>query len=193
MAVLYIYTKFRRRATGLSPFFFSEKKEKNMNYKESFVIYESVYAQFERMLKADDIKGAASYIDAVMQYGLYGALPDEDSPVWLYGLDNVIASIDSAKARYREKIDIPEDELIDCLKKGMTNDEIAEYFNCSARTITRRKKAYGINAEVLNNYVDFEAEATEKDMKKTDSYHSHSLSYSDFYSDKHYEKDNIKK
>lgn len=111
-----------------------------MNYKESFVIYESVYAQFERMLKADDIKGAASYIDAVMQYGLYGALPDEDSPVWLYGLDNVIASIDSAKAKYREKIDIPEDELIACLKKGMTNDEIAEYFNCSARTITRRKR-----------------------------------------------------
>ena len=121
------------------------------------------------MLKADDIKGAASYIDAVMQYGLYGALPDEDSPVWLYGLDNVIASIDSAKARYREKIDIPEDELIACLKKGMTNDEIAEYFKCSSRTITRRKKAYGINPAVLNNYVDFEAEATEKDMKKTDS------------------------
>lgn len=140
-----------------------------MNYKESVVIYESVYAQFERVLKADDIKGAASYIDAVMQYGLYGALPDEDSPVWLYGLDNVIASIDSAKARYREKIDIPEDELIACLKKGMTNDEIAEYFKCSSRTITRRKKAYGINPAVLNNYVDFEAEATEKDMKKTDS------------------------
>ncbi len=140
-----------------------------MNHKESFVIYESVYAQFERMLKADDIKGAASYIDAVMQYGLYGALPDEDSPVWIYGLDNVIASIDSAKARYREKIDIPEDELIACLKKGMTNDEIAEYFKCSSRTITRRKKAYGINPAVLNNYVDFEAEATEKDMKKTDS------------------------
>lgn len=140
-----------------------------MNYKESVVIYESVYAQFERVLKADDIKGAASYIDAVMQYGLYGALPDEDSPVWLYGLDNVIASIDSAKARYREKIDIPEDELIACLKKGMTNDEIAEYFKCSSRTITRRKKAYGINPAVLNNYVDFEAEATEKEMKKTDS------------------------
>ena len=140
-----------------------------MNYKESFVIYESVYAQFERMLKADDIKGTVSYIDAVMQYGLYGALPDEDSPVWIYGLDNVIASIDSAKARYREKIDIPEDELIACLKKGMTNDEIAEYFKCSSRTITRRKKAYGINPAVLNNYVDFEAEATEKDMKKTDS------------------------
>ena len=48
-------------------------------------------------------------------------------------------SIDSAKARYREKIDIPEDELIDCLKKGMTNDEMAEYFKCSSRTITRRK------------------------------------------------------
>ena len=140
-----------------------------MNYKESFVIYESVYAQFERMLKADDIKGTVSYIDAVMQYGLYGALPDEDSPVWIYGLDNVIASIDSAKARYREKIDIPEDELIACLKKGMTNDEIAEYFKCSSRTITRRKKAYGINPAVLNNYADFEAEATEKDMKKTDS------------------------
>ena len=29
----------------------------------------------------------------------------------------MIASIDSAKARYREKIDIPEDELIACLKK----------------------------------------------------------------------------
>ena len=89
MAVLYIDTKFRWQATGLSPFFFSEEKEKNMNYKESFVIYESVYAQFERMLKADDIKGAVSYIDAVIQYGLYGVLPDEGSPVWLYGLDEV--------------------------------------------------------------------------------------------------------
>lgn len=29
-----------------------------MNYKQSYVLYESVYAQFERLLKADKLEGA---------------------------------------------------------------------------------------------------------------------------------------
>ena len=72
------------------------------NYKQSFVLYESVYAQFERLLKANKAAGANRYIDAVMQYGLYGVVPEENDEVWLYGLDNVMASIDSAKSNYRK-------------------------------------------------------------------------------------------
>ena len=45
----------------MSPLSFSEEKEKNMNYKESFVIYESVYAQFERMLKKESRIHRLSY------------------------------------------------------------------------------------------------------------------------------------
>lgn len=162
-----------------------------MQYKESFVLYESVYVQFERMLKVNNTEGAAAYIDAVMQYGLYGVLPEEDSQVWLYGLDNVIASIDSAKAKYREKINIPEDELIDCLRKGMTIREISDQFGCCTRTITRRIKAYGINTSAIKNYADFEGGETEDDINMTDSYHYHSpsLSHSDFYFDKNYKKE----
>ena len=101
-----------------------------MSYKQSFVLYESAYAQFERLLKAKQVEGANNYINAVMQYGLYGVLPDEEDKVWLYGLDNVIASIDSAKPNYRKKINIQKDELAKCLMEGRTQANIAEIFNC---------------------------------------------------------------
>lgn len=115
-----------------------------MDYKQSFVLYESVYAQFERLLKAEKTEGASRYIDAVMRYGLYGEVPEESNEVWLYGLDNVIASIDSAKANYRKKINIPQDELAQYLREGLTQKKIAEIFHCSVDTIQKRIKEYGL-------------------------------------------------
>lgn len=116
---------------------------KSKQYKQSFVLYESVYAQFERLLKAEKAEGANRYIDAVMQYGLYGVVPEESDDVWLYGLDNVMASIDSAKSNYRKKIEVPEGELLQYLRQGLTREKIAEKFNCSVDTIRRRVKEYG--------------------------------------------------
>lgn len=152
------------------------------NYKQSFVLYESVYAQFERLLKADKLEGANRYIDAVMQYGLYGVVPDSEDEVWLYGLDNVMASIDSAKSNYRKKIEVPEAELLQYLREGLTREKIAEKFNCSVDTIRRRIKEYGFENLPPEDYF-FKDESANCGIKKGSNYHSHSLSHSDFLSD----------
>lgn len=152
------------------------------NYKQSFVLYESVYAQFERLLKAEKAEEANRYIDAVMQYGLYGVVPEESDEVWLFALDNVMASIDSAKSNYRKKIEVPEGELLQYLRQGLTREKIAEKFNCSVDTIRRRIKEYGFENLPSEDYF-FDDELANCGTKEGRSYHSHSLSPSDFYSD----------
>ena len=79
-----------------------------------------------------------------MQYGLYGNEPDEDSEVWDYGFDGVIATISTAKDRYTKRIDVPQEELEQFVREGRTQQEIASYYNCSTDTIQRRMKQYGI-------------------------------------------------
>ena len=79
-----------------------------------------------------------------MQYGLYGNEPDNDSEVWDYGFDGVIATISTAKDRYTQRIDVPQEELEQFVREGRTQQEIASYYNCSTDTIQRRMKQYGI-------------------------------------------------
>lgn len=155
-----------------------------MNYKQSFVLYESVYAQFERLLKADKLEGASRYIDVVMRYGLYGVVPDDEDEVWLYGLDNVMASIDSAKSNYRKKINIPKDDLENYLRQGMTQVKIAEIFNCSVDTIQRRIKEYGLSTLPPEDYFfeDDTADTANSGIKTGRNYNYHSLSPSHSYS-----------
>ena len=79
-----------------------------------------------------------------MRYGLYGDEPDEESEVWDYGFDGVIATISTAKDRYSKRIDVPQEELERFVNEGRTQQEIASCYNCSVDTIQRRMKAYGI-------------------------------------------------
>ena len=79
-----------------------------------------------------------------MRYGLYGDEPNEDSEVWDYGFDGVIATISTAKDRYTKRIDVPQEELEQFVREGRTQQEIASYYNCSTDTIQRRMKQYGI-------------------------------------------------
>ena len=117
-----------------------------MEYKNSFVCYESVYRQFERMVQRGKQETATAFIDAVMRYGLYGEKPDEDSEIWDLGFDGIIATISSAKAKYGKKINIPEEELSSMIKSGMTQKQIALHFGCSEDTIQRRIKEYGLSS-----------------------------------------------
>ena len=152
------------------------------NYKQSFVLYESIYSTFERLMKAGKKDSANRYIDAVMQYGLYGVVPEENDEVWFFGLDNVMASIDSAKSNYRKKINIPKGELERYLQEGLTQAQIAEKFNCSVDTIQRRIKEYGLRDLPTEGYF-FEDDTANCGMKTGRNYHSHfhwnSLSPSD--------------
>lgn len=75
-----------------------------MNNTESFVLYESVYKQFE-ILKKRKPAAATDFIEAIMEYGLYGVVPDEESEVWLYGFEQSITSIQRAKDRYAAAVE----------------------------------------------------------------------------------------
>lgn len=87
---------------------------------------------------------AQDFINAVMRYGLYGETPDEESEIWDFGFDGVVATISSAKDRYTKRIDIPREELERFVSEGRTQQEIASYYNCSVDTVQRRMKDYGI-------------------------------------------------
>lgn len=99
-----------------------------MEYKNSFVCYESVYRQFERLVRRGKQQEANSFIDAVMRYGLYGEKPDEDSEIWDFGFDGIIATISSAKEKYQKKFNIPKEELGALLDSGRTQQQIADYY-----------------------------------------------------------------
>ena len=115
-----------------------------MEYKNSFVLYESVYVQYDRLMRRGKIQAAQDFINAVMRYGLYGDEPNEDSDVWDFGFDGVIATISTAKDRYTKRIDVPQEELEKFVNEGRSQQEIASYYNCSVDTIQRRMKQYGI-------------------------------------------------
>lgn len=64
--------------------------------------------------------------------------------MWDFGFDGVIATISSAKDRYTKRIDVPQEELEQFVREGRSQQEIANYYNCSVDTIQRRMKQYGI-------------------------------------------------
>lgn len=112
-----------------------------IEYKETFVFYESYGKTFERLRQMDKEK-ADQYIYALIRYGLYNELPNEDSDVWLFGFDGVIATINSAKTNRAKKIEIPKEELEEMIRQGNTQEEMARAFSCSVDTIQRRMKEY---------------------------------------------------
>ena len=96
-------------------------------------------------MRRGKIEAAQAFISAVMRYGLYGEIPDEESEIWDYGFDGVVATISSAKDRYTKRIEVPQDELERLIQEGRSQQEIANYYNCSTDTIQRRIKTYGID------------------------------------------------
>lgn len=114
-----------------------------MEYKETFIFYESYMKTYERLRKLD-VNKADLYIYSLMQYGLYNELPEQDSEVWLYGFDGVVATINAAKANRAKRINVPKEELEQMINEGKTQEEISQYFGCSLPTIQRRMKDYGL-------------------------------------------------
>ena len=90
-----------------------------IEYKETFLFYESYGKTFERLRQIDKEK-ADQYIYALIRYGLYNEIPPQDSDVWLFGFDGVIATINSAKSNRAKKINIPKEDLEEMINQGLT-------------------------------------------------------------------------
>lgn len=112
-----------------------------MNNTESFVLYESVYKQFE-ILKKRKPAVATDFIEAIMEYGLYGVVPDEESDVWLYGFEQSITSIQRAKDRYiaavengskggRPSKNLNKEEVLQKKEELKTWKAVAKFYNIS--------------------------------------------------------------
>lgn len=123
-----------------------------MNNIESFVLYESVYKQFE-ILKKRKPDAATGFIEAIMEYGLYGVVPDEESEVWLYGFEQSTTSIQRAKDRYAAAVEngskggrpsknLDKDEVLQKKEELRTWKAVAQFYDISEDTLRKLRKSW---------------------------------------------------
>ena len=124
-----------------------------MNNTESFVLYESVYKQFE-ILKKRKPAVVTDFIEAIMEYGLYGVIPDEESDVWLYGFEQSITSIQRAKDRYiaavengskggRPSKNLNKEEVLQKKEELKTWKAVAKFYGIDEDTLRKIRKSWG--------------------------------------------------
>lgn len=128
---------------------------------ESFVFYESAYKQMAILEKRLGAEEAYAFTKAVIEYGLYGAIPEEESNVWLYGFEQTITSISKAKDRYsaavengkkggRPSIALNEQEVNERKRELKTWKAVADSYGVTEQTL-RNKRAEWERAEKQKN------------------------------------------
>jgi hypothetical protein len=137
---------------------------------QSFVLYESVFKQMERLEKKLGAEEAYNFIKAIATFGLYGALPEEDDSVWLYGFEQSITSISAAKTRYEAAVEngkkggrpkeIDEEMVIWRHEEGDSNAAIAAMMKCSVSSVEKILAKYRKGLEepeepTESNFSDF--------------------------------------
>ena len=119
---------------------------------ESFVLYESVYKQFE-ILKKRKPEVATDFIEAIMEFGLYGVIPDEESDIWLYGFEQAMTSIERAKTRYNASIEngkkggrpsknLDQDEVLAKKAELKTWKAVASFYGISEDTLRKIRASW---------------------------------------------------
>ena len=140
---------------------------------ESFVFYESVYKQSQILEKRLGAETALAFMNAVVEFGLYGVVPEEDDPLWLYGLEQTFTSIGAAKDRRQQQIEngkkggrpktIDEQQIIELFKQGMTNAEIAAAVNCSLSSVEKKLSAYRKNVKTVKTLTNLNENGNENE------------------------------
>lgn len=136
----------------------------------AFVFYESFLKGIQRVEGFEGKEAAYDFLMDLIEYGLYGLIPEEDNKTWLYGFEQMKASIDNAQSR-REKqiaqgkmggrprkiIDI--EEILLLRNQGLSLRAIADRLSISPKTVSRRLEEYGQNPDT--NFVLKEQDKTE--------------------------------
>lgn len=148
---------------------------------ESFVMYESVYKQFITLKNRVGSDVANDFIQAIMEFGLYGVMPDEDSEIMLYGLEQIITSIYHAQKK-RNKGGRPKKEFdLDAAKQrmaeGQSLKDTAKEFGISEDTLYRRLNE---DAKPQNN-VNEKVKVKEKEKGNTECMNDNGSSVQSYY------------
>ena len=146
---------------------------------ESFVFYESVYKQAERLEKKLGKEVGYDFLKAVIEFGLYGAVPDEDDNAWLYGLEQTITSIGAAKDRYaaavengkkggRPVVELKEKEVLKKKEELGTWKAVASYYGVTEQTLRNKRVEWEKqkNPKNLNDNVNVNVNDNVKDNEK---------------------------
>lgn len=121
----------------------------------SFVLFESTYKQVQTLEKRLGTEVAMHYMNAIMEFGLYGVIPEEDDDVWLYGFEQTITSIDRAKQRHewaveagkkggRPQVVLQKEDIIQKKAELKTWRAVAAHFGINEDTLRKIRKDYGI-------------------------------------------------
>ena len=145
---------------------------------ESFVFYESVYKQAERLEKKLGKEVGYDFLKAVIEFGLYGAVPDDDDNAWLYGLEQTITSIDAAKNRYaaavengkkggRKRVELNQEEVMKKKAELKTWKAVAAFYKVDEDTLRKIRKQWE-KAEKPKNLNDDNVNVSEKEKEKAE-------------------------
>ena len=145
---------------------------------ESFVFYESVYKQAERLEKKLGKEVGYDFLKAVIEFGLYGAVPDDDDNAWLYGLEQTITSIGAAKDRYaaavengkkggRKKVELNQEEVMKKKAELKTWKAVAAFYKVDEDTLRKIRKQWE-KAEKPKNLNDDNVNINEKEKEKAE-------------------------
>ena len=145
---------------------------------ESFVFYESVYKQAERLEKKLGKEVGYDFLKAVIEFGLYGVVPDDDDNAWLYGLEQTITSIGAAKDRYaaavengkkggRKKVELNQEEVMKKKAELKTWKAVAAFYKVDEDTLRKIRKQWE-KAEKPKNLNDDNVNVSEKEKEKAE-------------------------
>lgn len=120
---------------------------------QSFVLYESVYKQFEIVEQRKGPEAACAFIKDVMNFGLYGEIPNKENESWLYGLEQIMTSIACAKDRYtaarengkkggRPHLELDRQEVAEKKEELGTWKAVAQYYDVSEQTLKNYRKSW---------------------------------------------------
>lgn len=119
----------------------------------SFIMYESAYKQIIRIAKQVNPEVAIRLLEELGNFGLYGEWPDEDSPSFIYGFEQMATSVSSAIDRRnknktdgakggRPRIELDKAAIMAAYEELHNWEKVAARFNVSAKTLREKRKEW---------------------------------------------------
>lgn len=133
---------------------------------KSFVIYDSYYDTYRRLKKRDP-NIALEFIDAILNYGFTGEIPEENAIVWDYGLPTIFSTIDASTSRYERAVKnsggrpttkVTLEEIYEQIEICDTWKEVAANLKIDADTLRSARQKYGLTERSPRKYRNSETE-----------------------------------